>query len=134
MFFCLKNTLYSVESLLDLLFLGTKRYSYVPLSVGAEDEAGGDEDTSLMEHTLRQVLYIGILLRDLAPEEHTHLTLVVGTAQDIHNLLSIFATTAIGFYIKLTMPSLIILIRLSSSQLNTPEGTALNVRLYFEDP
>ena len=62
------------------------------------------------------------------------MVLVVGAAQDIHNLLGPLTTAGVGVNIELAVPSLIILIRLSSSKLNAAEGAALDVRLYLQYP
>ena len=74
------------------------------------------------------------MLRNPSPKEHTHLLLVVGTSQDVHDFLCPLTTTGIGVDIILTMPRLIILIRLSSSQLDASERTALDIRLYLQYP
>ena len=87
-----------------------------------------------MEDTLCQVFYVLDAVRNLAPQEHTYLILVVGATQDIHDFLGPLATTRIGLDIKLTMPSLVVLVSLCSSQLDATEGSALDVRLHLQNP
>ena len=68
----------TLECLLNFVLLGTEGDTDVALAIGAEDKAWGDEHTGFVKHTLRQFLDIIILLRNLASEEHTHLSGVVG--------------------------------------------------------
>ena len=88
-----------------------------------------------MQHTLCQVLNVLDISGNLSPQEHTHLILVVGTTQHIHNLLGPLAATLVVIDVELAMPSLVVVIqRLGSSQLNTTEGTTLNVTLHLQYP
>ena len=87
-----------------------------------------------MEHALRQVLDVLDALRNLAPEEHAHLIGVVGAAQHVHNLLGILTTTTVEVDVELAVPCLIVLVSLSSSELDATEGAALDVRLHLQNP
>ena len=55
-----------------------------------------------MEHALGEVFHILDAIGDAAPEEHTHLVLVVGAAQHIHDLLGPLTTAGIGVDVDVT--------------------------------
>ena len=86
-----------------------------------------------MQYTLGELLHIGVVIGDAAPEEHAHLVLVVGAAQGIHDgscrlttctVIGVVAFVPVGLGIEC----------LHGGQLHGAVHTAIDIALYLEYP
>ena len=88
-----------------------------------------------MENLLCEVFYIGVFLRNLAPEEHAHLVRIKLAVQYLHNLLGYVAAAAIIGDVVLTVPLVgIVEHGLGSSELDSAEASVVDVALHLQDP
>ena len=86
-----------------------------------------------MQHLLSELLYIGIAVGYLAPEEHTHLTIIKGTTQLFHDSPSQGPAVSIVAIVALIPISISIKCR-GCRQLNRTEHATINIALHFQYP